>query len=256
MRIVTLNTWGGRAGKELLLEFFGRHAESTDIFCLQEVWSDAYQAFEGRYAGGKPLDNQKTMTRGLQEISSVLSGHGGYFRPHLLENYGLCTFVRKGLPVIEEGEVFVHHEKGYVPEGDIGNHARNLQYVTITTPSGPITIINFHGLWNGKGKTDCNERIAQSEKMIEFLRTLNYPYILCGDFNLRPDTESLAMLEREGLRNLVREYRIESTRTSLYDKVDPFADYILVREGVEVVDFQKLPDVVSDHAPLLVEVKL
>ena len=256
MRIITLNTWGGRAGKELLLEFFRTHSESTDVFCLQEVWSDQYDAFEGRSAGGKPLQNQDTMTKGLYDISSALPGYASYFRPHLLENYGLCLFVKEGHQVIEEGDIFVHYEKGYIPEGDIGNHARNLQFVTLDTASGPFTIMNFHGLWNGKGKGDCEERLAQSQKIIDFIRTLNNPYILCGDFNLMPDTESLMMLERHGLRNLIREYGVNSTRTRFYDKPETYADYLLVSAGVEVADFKVLPDEVSDHAPLSVNITI
>jgi len=39
MKIITLNTWGGRAGKELLLSFFEKYRDDADIFCLQEIWS-------------------------------------------------------------------------------------------------------------------------------------------------------------------------------------------------------------------------
>ena len=37
MKIITLNTWGGRAGEERLLDFFNTHKDDTDIFCLQEI---------------------------------------------------------------------------------------------------------------------------------------------------------------------------------------------------------------------------
>ena len=79
-----------------------------------------------------------------------------------------------------------------------------------------------------------------------------------GDFNLRPDTESVRMLEAAGLRNLVREYGIETTRTSLYDHRDkePHANYAFVSAGIEVRDFRVLPDEVSDHAPLFLDFTL
>jgi exonuclease III len=41
MKIVFLNTWGGRVGQPLL-EFFKNH-QDVDVFCLQEVWSNASQ---------------------------------------------------------------------------------------------------------------------------------------------------------------------------------------------------------------------
>ena len=79
--------------------------------------------------------------------------------------------------------------------------------------------------------------------------------VLCGDLNLLPDTKSLKMIE-EGLkmRNLVTEYGITSTRTPLYTKEGKYADYILVGPGLTVKEFNVLPDVVSDHAPLCVDV--
>jgi exonuclease III len=38
MKIITLNTWGGIAGTQGLLDFFKKH-EDTDIFCLQEIFN-------------------------------------------------------------------------------------------------------------------------------------------------------------------------------------------------------------------------
>ena len=252
MKIITLNTWGGRAGKDNLLSFIKKH-DDADVFCFQEIWSTPYQHLEGSVVGRKTLHPEHIMVHGLQEISALLSNHDAYFRPHHLENYGLLMMVRKSLHVLEEGERFVHEHKGYEPVGDVGNHARNIQYVTIKTEAGPVTIINFHGLWNGKGKTDCEERLVQSARIIEFLRDRDEPIVLCGDFNLLPDTESLTSLERTGLRNLVMEYNITSTRTSFYEWPEKYADYILISEGIQAQEFEVLPDEVSDHAPLLLD---
>ena len=159
--------------------------------------------------------------------------------------------VHKNLNIIEEGEVFVYKHKGYIPEGDVGGHARNIQYARIRVNNRPVTIINFHGLWNGKGKTDTEDRIQQSKNILEFTQKLDGDYILCGDFNLLPDTESIKLFESQGLRNLIKEYKVTSTRTSFYTKPEKHADYIFVTKGIDVKDFSVLPEEVSDHAPLL-----
>jgi endonuclease/exonuclease/phosphatase family metal-dependent hydrolase len=140
-----------------------------------------------------------------------------------------------------------------VPQGNLGLHARNLQFATVDGPAGPLSVVNFHGLWNGLGKGDSDERIAQSRRIIDFLRGRREPLVLCGDFNLLPETESLRMLESAGLRNLVAEFGVRSTRTSLYRRPERFADYVFVSDGIDVGDFRVLPDEVSDHAPLLLE---
>ncbi len=253
VNIISLNTWGGRAGREGLLSFFRAHSKDTDIFCLQEIWSAPYEHLEGLNAGGLAIDHSGIMVYGLQEIGEALPEHVAFFRPHHLENYGLLMFVHKRLTVIEDGELFVYREKGHIPEGDVGNHARNIQFVIVETPKGPRTVINFHGLWNGKGKGDSDDRLLQSGKIIAFMKGLEMPYAMLGDFNLLPDTESMKLFETFGLRNLIKEYGVTSTRTSHYTKPEKFADYALVSDGLSVNDFRVLPDEVSDHAALFLD---
>ena len=161
--------------------------------------------------------------------------------------------MHKRLTVLNEGELFVHREKGYIPDGDVGHHARNIQYVTVDTPNGKRMVINFHGLWNGKGKGDCDDRLLQSDNIIRFLKDVSVPYIFTGDFNLLPETESMKKLEQFGLINLIKTHGIMSTRTGLYTKPEKYANYMLVSKDVAVATFAVLPDVVSDHSPLFLE---
>jgi endonuclease/exonuclease/phosphatase family metal-dependent hydrolase len=252
MKLICLNIWGGRAGRDKLLAFLASHRDA-DFVCLQEVWSAPYRDLEGVPAGGWELAQDEIMVYGKQEIEALLDGHEVFFHPNHLDDYGLMTLVSKRLRVIESGDVFVHRERGFIPEGDIGHHSRNVQFVTVERPGGPLSVMNFHGLWNGRGKGDSENRIAQSRRILDFLAGRREPFVLCGDFNLMPDTESLRMLEQAGLRNLVAEYGVTSTRTSLYDRPQRFADYVFLGEGVDALDFRVLPDEVSDHAPLLLE---
>jgi len=247
MKIITLNTWGGRITKELI-DFLGKHKEQTDIFCFQEIYHRATHVHVEQ--GG--IDPDLTL---YDDIEKILPDYQGYFRPHYLETYGLAVFVKKNIHVSAEDEFFVHHYKGFVPGEVVGNHARNVQSVSIKQPDGDLHIFNFHGLWNGGGKGDSEPRLEQSRKLAEYIRKFEGKKVLCGDFNLLPDTESLKLVEEIPLRNLVKEYGITSTRTSFYTKENRFADYILVNEAVKVVDFKVLPDEVSDHSPLMVELQ-
>ncbi len=252
MKLICLNTWGGRAGAGKLLAFLDLHRDA-DFICLQEVWSAPYEGLEGVPAGADAITHAEIMVYGKQEIGALLDGHVAFFHPNHLNDYGLMTLVSKTLCVVESGDVFVHRERGYVPEGNLGLHARNLQFVTVAGPSGPLSMVNFHGLWNGQGKGDSDERIEQSRRILNFLEGRPEPIIFCGDFNLLPDAGSLRMLESAGLRNLVAEFGLTSTRTSLYARDEQFADYVFVSEGIDVRDFRVLPEEVSDHAPLLLE---
>ncbi len=252
MKVISLNTWGGEAGLPELLEFL-RSNSDTDVFCLQEVWNGGEHMLEKK-GGGSWLD--KRVTTLLSDVGSVLPNYAGYFRPHFYDFYGLALFVKSDLEVLSEGEVLIYKEKGFVSEEDVGNHARILQHCTISTSDGVRTIVHLHGLWNGKGKGDSEDRLEQSERIIAFLDSLDHPFVLLGDFNLLPDTESLKKIESIGLRNLIAEHGVVSTRTSHYTKPEKFADYAFVSEGIEVRDFRVLPDEVSDHAPLLIDFSL
>ncbi|HQU08197.1 MAG TPA: endonuclease/exonuclease/phosphatase family protein, partial [Candidatus Paceibacterota bacterium] len=198
MKLISLNTWGGRAGKEKLLAFFETHKD-VDVFCLQEIWSAPYEHLEGHSAGGLSIDHSNIMVYGMQEISTLLENHVAYFKPHHLDNYGLMMLIKKDLDVISEGDVFVYKDRGHVPEGDVGFHARNVQFATIVTKNGNRSILNFHGLWNGRGKGDSEDRLLQSDRIIQFMKTLSNPYVMSGDFNLLPNTQSIKKLEDFGL---------------------------------------------------------
>lgn len=254
MRIVTLNTWGGRAGREKVLSFFEKYKDLVDIFCLQEIWSAPYENLEGVSAGGLKIKHDDVMTNGLQDISKLLSEFTVQFHPHYLDNYGLAIFIRKDFDIKIAGDVFVHLKKGDKPEGDIGLHPRNIQYVTLTINGKIFNILNFHGLWNGRGKGDSEARLAQSQACINFINSLEGSVVFCGDFNLKPDTESIKMLEDNNMNNLIRDYNVFSTRTSYYTKPEKFADYMFTTKDVQVKKFKVLPDEVSDHAALLLEI--
>jgi endonuclease/exonuclease/phosphatase family metal-dependent hydrolase len=116
-------------------------------------------------------------------------------------------------------------------------------------------MINFHGIWNGKGKGDSDDRIMQSKNIIDFTKSLNHDFVLVGDFNLLPDTESIKLFEDTGLKNLIKEYGITSTRTSFYTKPIPYADYAFVTKGIKIKEFKVLPEEVSDHAALCLEIE-
>jgi endonuclease/exonuclease/phosphatase family metal-dependent hydrolase len=114
------------------------------------------------------------------------------------------------------------------------------------------SILNVHGLWTGQGKRDTQERIYQSQRIRHFMDTINTPKILCGDFNLRPDTESMHIIE-QGMINLITLNKVRSTRTRFYKKEEKYADYILTSPEITVNQFTVLNDEVSDHAPLYLD---
>lgn len=243
MKLLSLNIWGGNVAQPLL-KFIKDH-KNIDTFCLQEVYKKAPCKFS--------TDDKEAHLDIFSDIQALLPNHKGFFNPVIEDWYGISLFIKQSIPVIEEGFIYIHENQNYPGRGP--THSRSLQWAQCQLDEKSCIILNVHGLWNGAGKTDSPERIKQSQKIKTFMDSVKGPKILCGDFNLRPDTESMRILN-QGMINLIQTHNITSTRTKLYDKEEGFADYILVSPEIQVNDFKILPDVVSDHAPLLLDFSL
>jgi len=227
-----------------LLDFLAEHAD-VDVFCLQEVYSKA----EGKAVPHPELDMKLDLFERIEE--RLKDTHTGYFRPAYKDFYGQAMLVKHGVPVEEEGDAFIFFNEA--PEVR-GRHSRNLQYIRTRVNDSPVVIANVHGLWNGVGKSDTAERLEQGRRIHDFVKNRSEQTIVIGDFNLDPDTQSLA-IAGEGMRNLIAEFGITSTRTSFYKKEGKMANYAFVSSGIRVRDFKVLPDEVSDHAALCLEVE-
>lgn len=240
MKLITLNIWGGHV-RDALLEFITSHRE-VDIFCLQEVYHNAPDKISE--------DDRKVSLNIFSELHALLPKHDAFFRPVVRNKYGIGMFVKKEIKVLRESEISIHINPDYLGSGPA--HSRNMQWLKCCINNRNYSILNVHGLWNGMGKTDTPERIAQSQRIKDFVDILDTPKILCGDFNLRPDTESIKIIEK-GMNNLIQAYNITSTRTSYYPKAEKFADYIFTSPEITVNTFKLLQDEVSDHSPLLLD---
>ncbi|PPE03075.1 endonuclease/exonuclease/phosphatase family protein [Holospora curviuscula] len=240
LKLITLNIWGGHVEEPLFN--FVKSKQDIDIFCFQEVYckAKAKTTNETRYVN---LDT-------FSEIQSLLPNHTGYFRPVVQGIYGIAMFVKKHLLVIEEGERIIHANDNYIGIGP--THSRILQYAKIEYSRQRFTVINVHGLWNGMGKGDSAQRIDQSLKIKHFLDSINEHKILCGDFNLKPDTKSLEILS-QGMDDHIKINVVQSTRTSFYPGAERFADYIYTSKNVDVQNFQVLREEISDHAALQID---
>lgn len=233
-----------------LKEFIIQHSADTDIFCFQEVFKNTSQI---REKDGVRMNL-------LQDLQEILPNH----RPHFATQssgydytgyvdfpleYGVVTFVKDVIDATSSGHFFepnsTHFLTGRVAEG-------KAQHVSFVLQGKRITVCNLRGLWDGGGKADSLERMEQSKKIKAFFDGLEGEKILAGDFNLLPDTVSMQLLE-VGMKNLIKEYGVASTRSHYYVKESKFADYILVSPGIVVHRFGVLQDVVSDHLPLLLE---
>lgn len=249
MKLISLNTWGGVLYDELA-EFLKKYSGDADIFCLQEIFHNATNL--------RPIYNEVIPNKGVHpnlftDISNLLPDFKGYYAHRQDNEEGLAIFVRQNLNIAKVGDIFVYKNINTMIGDDGSTIGINIQFAEIIQNDKPYTIVNFHGMWIGHNKgTDTPERITQSLNTKKFLDKTQGSKIICGDFNLSPDTDSMGILEKN-MRNLIKENKITSTRSKYYKKENKFADYILVSPEIMVKDFKVLDDVISDHLPLYLE---
>ena len=236
MKIITLNTWGGRVSQ--IDAFILSHASDVDIFCFQEVHAKKT----------KEADiSQKERPEFFEELQKLLPDFLGIFTEQV-PHTGLAIFVRNNLEIEQmDSYVLLSADELLPPQ----NYPRIVQAITLKDPH--ITILNFHGTPGGE-KKDSPQREKQMDRLHKVLNRYTTEKILLGDFNLRPDTKAISGIENI-MRNLVIEHGIKTTRTKLYKKKDemPFADYIFVTSKINVNEFKVLEDEVSDHMPLYLD---
>ncbi len=254
MKLISLNVWGGRVYTELV-KFLEREKSNTDIFCFQEVLDygrgepgpDAKEA-KARHQP-KEFQEKSDLYKKLTEILSD-------FNPFLSEPYSsgmerLAVFVRKGISVSEE-TLQVHKPFQVDVNGKPYYVACLLQHVHVEIGDKSYDVANVHGLWQGGSKSDTPERLDQSREIVRLLSGFSSPKILCGDFNLSPNTQSIRIIEGV-MGNLIREKGITNTRSPLYTKPLRYADYVFTSTNINVIKFEVMQNVVSDHLPLLLE---
>lgn len=253
MKLITLNVWGGKL-YEPLIKFLEEHSKDVDIFCFQDALFGSKPEFT-------PIQNGRVNL--FSEIEKVLTDFNfviyrdpeeSYFHGELLPldiGCGQLIFVRKSIKILESGGFRSHEDSPYHKGGDMVSG--RCEWVRLSSEIGDITVLNMHGLWQRNSKkADTLERLQQSEKVNQFFRSIQGKKILCGDFNLAPEGEAMRKFE-DNMINLVKEYKITSTRSSHYPKEEKFADYILVSKDVVVTNFQVLSQEVSDHLPLILD---
>ena len=244
MQLITLNIWGGKVF-EPLMDFFRKQAEDTDIFCLQEVFNNP------------PHIKSRVQTKVAKEdiykdIEKILPEFDGYFAPTQKGEESLTMFIKKNFGIEEMGEQFVYRWRNAMMGNDSSTYGINVQYTKFRKGEKDYMVGNLHGHWTPNFKGDNPARLEQSQNIKKLLDGFKGAKVLCGDFNMVPETKSMTILE-SSMRNLIKEYKVTSTRSHLYLKEVKFADYILVSPEIQVKKFEVIQDIVSDHLPLLLE---
>ncbi len=167
--------------------------------------------------------------------------------------YANATFYRQHLQLLEKKEIFL---KAYMEMGHEFIPADKAPRAALITKfiinEKPYYFVNTHLAW-GPTPDDQPYKLEQAKKLYEYVKALDAPFVLTGDFNLTENSQVVRWFEGIG-RNLIKEYNIVNTLNprihaakTLFPK-GLAVDYAFAHQSLKVVDFSLVdaPDL-SDH---------
>jgi hypothetical protein len=239
MRIIFFNIWHGQIWTGLE-KFLKEQSSKTDIFCFLEVNPKLEKKLENLLGNFVAIYDKGIKT---VYLNGVIDGRG--------------IFVKNGIEVEKSEKQSLFR----VYPTDVGGFL----YAKLNIRGKVLFLGEVHGKASPGTKMDTSVRIKQSEKIINFFNNKKGPKIIGGDFNLNPDTKSVALFEETGYRNLIKDFKIKSTRNNIswenFKDVPGFvkqyfADYVFVSPDVKVKNFEVPYIEVSDHLPQILDFEI
>jgi endonuclease/exonuclease/phosphatase family metal-dependent hydrolase len=241
MKILQLNIWGGKLGKQII-ELIGR--EKPDIVCFQE-------AIVLPHHGELLFTQYGVIQKETGFEHSYFSPAFGFTMMNYRADFGNAVMSR--VPFTHTTTVFTRGDYNATMDLVDGDYnMRNLQHVTVEHGGKPLHILNHHGHHIRQHKNGDDETLRQCGIIADYIKTLEGDVVLTGDFNLAPESESIGKINAI-LTNHCIQSGATTTRTPLTHKTE-VCDYIFSSPGLATKNFAVLPDIASDHAALVIEV--
>jgi endonuclease/exonuclease/phosphatase family metal-dependent hydrolase len=261
MKLISLNTGMKLDNIKNIIDFL--KDQNADILALQEVTRHLEDTVHTQYQKEKKLTDELKyaykfyaplwIANAIKKNGEITRDFGGDIEQgnEIFSKYKLTEATN---------ELFYNH---YSYMFDWTNwytqdHARAIQIVELEIQPGKnLQVLNLHGIWTQDKHGDDRTR-KECEYIVKAAKRKNIPTIIAGDFNLLPNTESIAILNKE-FRNLTLEFNIQNTRPDFKDTLETgnnAIDYIFVSEDVKVRDCNVPQVEVSDHLPLMLEFEI
>ena len=262
MKLISLNVALFEANNNLLAEFL--REQNADIICLQEITRTLEDSVKAKYVSKDAVDSVTPKLKYFFFGPNSVMGDFEQINFHGKEVFrfefgGLMEFgnyTKSQYKIIKAQNIFVQNCFTYTTDQSKWPD-EDYRAVLVTDHiiyGKKLRIMNYHGVWT-RNKLG-NEMSLHANKIINDLALkAEGEVILCGDFNLFPDTPSMKIFEKN-LISLVDTFNIKTTRPStneLSKSKRNVVDYIWVSKGIKVKDFKVVNTDLSDHLPLILD---
>lgn len=181
----------------------------ADFICLQEVNESAKAGFQVS-SFKEELDMESYFGANVEKCGA---------------NYGLS--IHSKYPIKYKNHIFLTSNK----------EQRGMLHIKVNIKGKKLNIINLHlGL-------DEKEQKTQIKEMINYVKSLDEPYIVVGDFNI-----SNLELDKNILVDVAKKLE-KSNQLTIATGLERI-DYIFVSPDIEILEYDVLFESMSDHYPI------
>ena len=262
MKLLTLNVALFESNNSKLSKFLSE--QKPDIVCFQEVTrvldKNVLKKYISKNTIDKATDELKFNFFGPNEVFGQIEMnefHGQKdfnFDPKGMLELG--NYTKSKYPIKNGQNIFL--ERHFTYETDHSDwedeQNRSVLIVDLDLNKNNLRVINYHGIWT-RDKKGNEKTLAACKKINQLAMSAKGEVIICGDFNLFPDTPSMKVFQSNFI-SLVDRYKIIATRPSsneLSGLARNVVDYVLLSKNIEVKSFRVLESDVSDHLPLVLD---
>lgn len=245
IKFVTLNLWLGGILMDEIIEFLQQ--QDADIVIFQEAYNGTDSSLKPQFRSMQVLNEALGY-----EFSDFSAAYRDFDIAEGKAQRGNGVLTR--FPITQADTIFLHgvYSEDYrdVP-GNYQNCPRNLQHVTLDTPSGELNVFNIQGVWDLDGDSYSEQRRQMTERTLEAI--VGKPnVILAGDTNATSGNQAIHEIEKRmdnifG-RELVTTFNMKHKDRPGY--ATAVVDCIFVDRHIKVVEKQCHDNDVSDHLSL------
>lgn len=249
IKIICLNLFEGGLLWENIEQFLKK--ENADILCFQEV-------FRGSQHQPPNFNSIPRLQKVLPKYDYFFSPESHAFWPAGGVDVGNGIFSR--FPIKEKETIFLFGEYVKVDrpknKNDFSKDPKNMQHAVIEIDGKQLHVCNMHGIWGLDGG-DNPARLRMSEIMVQAIKGKE-PAVLMGDFNLKPNTQTIRNIEKI-MTNVFKDEL--TTSFNMRHKTNPgyataVVDMFFASSTVKVLSKSCPEDDVSDHKPLVVSIEI
>jgi endonuclease/exonuclease/phosphatase family metal-dependent hydrolase len=244
LRVATLNIAHGRKDSvnQLLV---GENGHKENLDDIAEVLS----RYRPHVVALQEADAESRWSGSFDHVEYLASAAGYPWRSHEsnAENW-LFSFGTAVLSVLPVNETIKHTFESSPPTLDKG-----FVLAQIDLPYGDekksrkLDILSVHLDFSRQSVRD-----KQIKEMIEVLSERMNPAIIMGDFNSEWLAEA-SVIQELATQTRFTTYKPESAEYNTYK--DKRLDWILITKDLELINYQVLPDILSDHAMVVADVR-